>query len=346
MHVRQAWYVSLSIFCILSVHSAHAAEPAAEKIAQAGAVQAQSTTLTDQEILRIVNAISGQLIAQYPFPALASQYADELRKKSKDGSYHGMTDCGTAKRMTEDLRAIHKDVHLQIFCDSQLSKALHPSTPVGGVLPMKDLGFESVELDMETSTAYIRSRGSWHADQPSFTAASNAMGLASQAKYVIIDLRDNPGGSGEMGRFLASYFFPEGEEQFYLYGFEKDRERNQQEWTYAYVPGMRMPDVKVYILVNRNTGSATEGFAYALQKMKRATIVGQTTAGAGIAGELKSLPNKMSMFLPVKMIVGPHSTVGWEGIGVIPDVVTAMNEERAAAMELIRKDLKTPAPDR
>jgi hypothetical protein len=310
----------------------------------ASAAHAQTATLADQDILRIASAVGDQLLAQYPFPELASRYASALAEKAKTGSYHGMNDCDTAKQMTSDLRTVHKDVHLQIFCASQLAKALQPGAPASGILPMKDLGFESVELDLETSTVYIRSRGSWQANQESFTAASHAMGMASQAKYIIIDLRDNPGGSGEMGRFLASYFFPDGDEKYYLYGFEKDRERNQQEWTYAYVPGPRLPDVKVYILVNRNTGSASEGFAYALQQMKRATIIGQTTAGAGIAGELKPLPDNMSMFLPVKMIVAPHSTAGWEGVGVIPDVATAADGERAAAMKLIREDLQSRPP--
>jgi retinol-binding protein 3 len=303
---------------------------------QAG--QAQASTLADDDVARIAKSAGDQLLERYPFPELAGRYADALSAKVKDGSYRGLDDCGLAKRMTADLRTVHKDVHLQIFCDSQLSKALAPHASTSGQPRMKDLGFEGVDLDMDTSTVYIRSQGGWQANGDTFAAASHAMGLAAQAKYVIIDVRDNPGGSGEMGRFLASYFFADGDEQYYLYGFEKDRERSQQEWTYAYVPGKRLPEAKVYILVNKNTGSAAEGFAYALQRMKRATIVGQTTAGAGIAGEFKPLPHKMSMFLPVKMVVAPHTTTGWEGVGVVPDVSTAPDGEREAAMALIRKD--------
>lgn len=304
--------------------------------------QAQSSALADDVVARIARSAGDQLLERYPFPDLARQYADALSAKVKNGSYHGLDDCALAKRMTEDLRAVHKDVHLHVFCDSQLSKALAPRVSASGQPSMKDLGFEGVDLDMDTATAYIRSQGGWQANADTFAAASHAMGLAAQAKYVIIDVRGNPGGSGEMGRFLASYFFADGDEQYYLYGFEKDRERSQQEWTYAYVPGARLPEAKLYILVNKNTASAAEGFAYALQRMKRATIVGQTTAGAGIAGEFEPLPAKMSMFLPVKMVVAPHTTIGWEGVGVVPDVSTAPDGEREAAMALIRKDRLAP----
>ncbi|WP_242404545.1 S41 family peptidase [Janthinobacterium agaricidamnosum] len=200
---------------------------------------------------------------------------------------------------------------------------------------MSSQGFESVQLDLDTSTAYIRSKGSWKASDGTFGAAAGAMALAANAKNVIIDVRGNPGGDGEIGRFLASYFYQTGDEQYYLYGYTKNNAYSQQEWTYAFVPGRRLPDARLYILVDKDTGSATEGFAYAMQHLKRATVIGQVTAGAGIAGELEKLGSKLSMFLPTKMIVAPNTNEGWEGKGVQPDVVTAPGEERAAAMALI-----------
>jgi C-terminal processing protease CtpA/Prc len=127
-----------------------------------------------------------------------------------------------------------------------------------------------------------------------------------------------------------------GDEQFYLFGFENDRSQSQQEWTYAYTPGPHMPEAKVYILVNHRTASATEGFAYAMQKLKRATIIGQTTAGAGIAGGFAKLGSGTEQaFIPSKMIVAPHTETGWEGAGVVPEVTTEPGRERDKAVELI-----------
>ncbi len=302
-------------------------------------VDARTTSVSDADTVAIARSISEQLHIGYPFPDIADRYSKALTAKAEAGAYRGLDDCELAKRMTDDLHTVHRDVHLEIFCYDILSKSMQQPVASSGLPKMQDLSFESVELDLNLSTVYIRSEGSWHANAETFHMATNAMGMASLAKYVIIDLRGNPGGSGEVGRFLASYFYPDGEEKYYLYGFEKDRERNQQEWTYAYVPGTRLPDAKLYILVDKHTGSATEGFAYAMQQLKRATIIGQTTAGAGIAGTLVPLPNKMTVFLPVKMIVAPHTSEGWEGRGVVPDVVTKPDGERSAAIELIRQDI-------
>jgi hypothetical protein len=142
-----------------------------------------------------------------------------------------------------------------------------------------------------------------------------------------------------MGRFLASYFYDPGNEQYYLNGFYKDRKHDEQEWTYAYTPGKHMRDAKVYILVGRGTGSASEGFAYAMQKLKRATLVGDTTAGAGIAGTFVALKSNLVVFTPFKMVVGPNSNVGWEGTGVIPEIETGKDDALIATRRLILEDM-------
>ncbi|NVH77284.1 hypothetical protein FSB08_33515 [Paraburkholderia sp. JPY432] len=144
---------------------------------------------------------------------------------------------------------------------------------------------------------------------------------------------------GRRAWLLASYFYKVGEEKFYLNGFYKDRGQDEQEWTYAYVPGPRMPNARVYILVNSRTASAAEGFAFAMQNLKRATIFGQRTYGAGIAVVYIELGHGLRMVLPEKMVVAPHSTVGWEGKGVVPDVAVPAGEVRAAAIALVRDSL-------
>ncbi|MFD2148272.1 S41 family peptidase [Mucilaginibacter antarcticus] len=106
-----------------------------------------------------------------------------------------------------------------------------------------------------------------------------------------------------------------------------------------------MPDAKVYILTGRGTGSASEGFAYAMQKLNRATIVGDTSAGAGIAGGNVQLGSNLQAFIPIKMVVGPNDNVGWEGVGVAPDVLTGKEDALVATRKLILKDILQNSPD-
>lgn len=297
---------------------------------------AADSIVSDQEVHAVVGAIRDKLLAAYPFPDIAQRYADQLPQAESAGHYRQLDHCTLARQLTEDLRSIHKDVHLRVICEGGAARSA-PAKPVAGEAATGTPGFESVEQDSATSTVYIRSKGGWHVSDSTFDAATRAMAVAANAQHVIIDVRGNPGGSGEIGRFLASYFYPTGEEKYYLYGFTKNPAHNQQEWTYAFVPGRRLPDAKLYILVDKDTASATEGFAFAMQHLKRATIIGEVTAGAGIAGAFEKVGSNLTMFLPTKMIVAPNTNEGWEGKGVQPDVVTAPGEERAAAMALIAR---------
>ncbi|HEX7813843.1 S41 family peptidase [Dyella sp.] len=303
------------------------------------AAHAQDPVLSDADAREVMKTLSRELVKGYPFPDLSKRYARTLADAARSNRYEGLDHCDFGKKLTEELRATHKDVHLGVYCESRFRAppvAGHGAKPAG-----EDTSIETVELDKNLASAYIQSQGAWGEDQDNYDAVVNAMGLAAHAKYVIIDIRNNPGGSGTIGRLFASYFYGTGDEQFYLNGFHKDRSKDIQEWTYSYVPGKRLPNAKVYILVNNRTASATEGFAYAMQRLKRATIVGQTTAGAGIAGSIVDLGHGMRAFIPVKMVVAPRTEQGWEGVGVKPDVETAPGEEKTKALELIKADLAT-----
>lgn len=306
-------------------------------LSASGAAQVLSKSETDS----LVNVVGQKLTDQYPFPEISGKYNDAILQKLAAGKYYNLSPVEFAKQLTSDLQAVHKDVHLRIYQDVPVAGNTNktPSISSPGILKSNNYGFEGVELDRMTATAYVNVPGPMFPTQETFEMAANAMNLAAYSKYVIIDLRENPGGSGEIGRFLASYFYETGEEKYYLYGFHKDKAKDEQEWTYGYVPGKRNPEAKLYILTSRHTASAAEGMAYAMQKLNRATIVGDTTAGAGIAGSDFELKYELRMFLPVKMVVAPHTTEGWEGTGVIPDVETFKGDALLTAKNLILADI-------
>lgn len=307
-------------------------------------------TVNKETTHEIVEKISKGLDNGYPFPEISKKYITTLKSQEAKKAYQDLTPEQLAKKLTADLREVHKDVHLTIFHSKdyfeQLTKTYsNTQTPEDEKRELErkrqnNYGFDAVELDKKTSTAYIKISGGFHGDQEAFEMAANAMNMAAYSKNIIIDIRDNGGGTGMMGRFLAGYFFNAGDERYYLHGFHKDRSKDIQEWTYPFVPGKRMPDSKLYILVNKHTASATEGFAFAMQKMQRATIVGDTTAGAGIAGTMIPLKENLVVFMPVKMVAAPESDKGWEGTGVIPDVAVKGEDARTEAERLIKEEIK------
>ncbi|MCC8410886.1 S41 family peptidase [Mucilaginibacter sp. UR6-1] len=306
---------------------------------------ASAQTVNEADRHEIVTKLADKLVDVYPFPEISAKYSEALKKAEAAGRYNNVSEDELASRLTEDLNMAHKDVHLRVMRNEQVYKNMTEPRSEGGSNREDDserranYGFKKVEIDGATSTAYIDAPGPFYGSKEAFEMAAAVMNMAAYSKNIIIDIRHNPGGTGQMGRFLSSYFYNAGHEQFYLNGFYKDRKQDEQEWTYAYVPGNRNPDAKVYLLVGRGTGSASEGFAYAMQKLNRATIVGDTTAGAGIAGTYVALKNNLIVFTPFKMVVGPGSNVGWEGTGVIPDVNTGKADALLAARKLILEDI-------
>ncbi len=294
--------------------------------------------ITDAQAQEIATDIATRLRDTYPLPKLSEVYIAALEQGLRDYHYHGLTACALAGKLTQDLRAAHNDKHLQILCESDLKafvQDVFPSDPTAAI----DNGIEEVSLNPDEPIAYIRSSGVWRANEDAFELLTHAMNMAAHAKYVIIDIRDNPGGSGDFGNVMASYFFDVGEAKVMVASIHRDQAEDGREGTFPYVPGHRLPKAKVYILVTAGTASAAEGFAFGLQRLKRATIIGQTTAGAGIASVIQPLSYGLGMILPNKLIVAPGTDKGWEGVGVIPDVVTEPGKERDAAMKLIEGDL-------
>ena len=311
-----------------------------------GLLPTYAQTVGDSDLHEILQNLCSKLIDQYPFPKYSAQYRALLIHNEQSGRYKGLKEGVLADEITADLQQVHKDVHLHIFRDEVQYKILtSASLKTAGeesetvTLRSQNYGFKNADLDFIFSTAYINIPGPFYARQEAFETAAATMNMAAYSDYVIIDIRNNPGGSGEMGRFLASYFFTAGDEQFYLNGFYKDRTRDEQEWTYAYVPGKRNPKAKLYILVGPSTGSAAEGFAFAMQKMHKATIVGDTTAGAGIAGAFMPLKCNLLVFLPFKMVVAPNTQIGWEGTGVHPDSLTTGKDALTETRRFIQQDI-------
>jgi carboxyl-terminal processing protease len=132
---------------------------------------------------------------------------------------------------------------------------------------------------------------------------------------LILDLRDDPGGYVDAARRIASEFQAEGP----LY-WEQAAGRDP-------VPAQPEPDgvatdpaLRLVVLVNGGTASASEIVAAALQGTGRAVLVGQTTFGKGTIQEWKELAGAGGYRLSVRKWLTPDQR--WtHGQGIIPDVV-------------------------
>jgi C-terminal processing protease CtpA/Prc len=151
---------------------------------------------------------------------------------------------------------------------------------------------------------------------------------------VIIDLRNNSGGSLGLALDFAGFFF---DEEFPLYQSAYYSHQSGQ-FEYTREPAKIQPAPLVYegeiaVLIGPDCVSACEGFAYALSSGGRAILVGHyPTAGAfGEVGRGQyKLPGDISLQFPTGRPETLDGNLLIEGTGVQPDILVPIT--RASAL--------------
>ena len=141
-------------------------------------------------------------------------------------------------------------------------------------------------------------------------------GLLDQgASDIVLDLRANPGGYIHAARSIASQFVPAGELLFTVeHEGSVDRYVSEE-------GGLAQADaIRLVVLVDAGSASASEIVAAALQESGRGTLVGQPTFGKNTVQIWNDLPNGGGLRLTTDRWFTPsHDSVS--GGGVVPDVL-------------------------
>jgi len=142
---------------------------------------------------------------------------------------------------------------------------------------------------------------------------------------IILDLRGNGGGFSQMSDAMASRFFKE--------GFVVGRTYSQDGrlvFMMRVEPRGKLYTGAVAVIVDANTASSGDLFAYTLQQRGRAQIVGETPS-AGMAGTVSGgqyfLPEGGFIQVPTGGLVDDNNQIIVEGKGVIPDVLVPVTVE-------------------
>ena len=153
---------------------------------------------------------------------------------------------------------------------------------------------------------------------------------------LVLDLRPRGGGSSYTMELLLSYFLPEATHIF-TWDF-RDPGALEQSWTLPYVDGKRFLDIPITVLTSKETFSGSEAVAYALKHHKRATIIGETTAGGAHTYKEFSLSKEYLFLVPYGRMVSTQTNANWEAVGVVPDIeISADGALERALMELSEK---------
>jgi carboxyl-terminal processing protease len=143
----------------------------------------------------------------------------------------------------------------------------------------------------------------------------------------ILDLRGNPGGYVTAARAIASEFIKDGPI------FWEEDSSGAQTPTPATGQGLAMADsIKLVVLVDKGSASASEIVAGALQDTKRATIVGETSFGKGTVQQWIQLQDGSALKLTIAKWLTPDKR--WiHHVGIIPDVPVATPANPTAGVD-------------
>lgn len=186
---------------------------------------------------------------------------------------------------------------------------------------------ESIEIP--TVSTKILPEGVFLIELYNFSAVSPNLFRQSLREFVesgtnklIIDLRNNPGGFLEASLDMASWFLPTGKvvvtEDF---GGKQDNIVYKSKGYDVFNDNLKM-----VILVNQGSASASEILAGALKEYNKAVLVGEKTFGKGSVQELVSITDKTSLKITVAHWFTPlgHSI---SEQGLKPDIEVKLTPE-------------------
>jgi len=202
------------------------------------------------------------------------------------------------------------------------------------MMPGGPCAFERSEV-LGDGVGYVKFNAFMHPDICA-KAATAAMTKIANARALIIDLRDNSGGTPQMVAYVASYLVSS---RTHLNdAFERRTGETEQFWTRDDVPGRKFGGEKpVYVLTSSNTFSGAEEFTYNLKTQKRATIVGETTGGGAHPVSGHRIDEHFIIGVPFARAINPITHTNWEGTGIEPDVKVPAADALATALRMIRE---------
>jgi retinol-binding protein 3 len=289
--------------------------------------QAPAVQMTPELTQIVIDTLSKALLTNYVFNDKARLMSEYLKGKLAKGAYRTIKDPQQfAQQISADLQTACPDLHMGFHFNAQLAQMGPP--PMRAPNPHQDslrnagmaernFMFTAAEI-LPGNVGYVKFNAFMDVTPSAKETVSAAFRFVRHTKALIIDLRENHGGSPLMVIQVESYFFPEKTRVNDL--IVPNQHDTTKGWTDPTATDgliLRMP---VYVLTSSSTFSGAEDFAYGMQATKRATIVGEKTGGGAHPVGPVFLGNGFVAGIPHARSYNIHTGTDWEGTGVIPDI--------------------------
>jgi carboxyl-terminal processing protease len=136
---------------------------------------------------------------------------------------------------------------------------------------------------------------------------------------IILDLRDNPGGTLDAAVSVASQFLKDG---IVLYALDNEGKKQ----TYDVKPGGLATELPLAVLVNGYSASGSEVVAGALQDYGKGVLIGTKTFGKGSINHWRQLSDGSAIYITIGRWYTPNGRQ-IEGNGLTPDIVVERTQQ-------------------
>lgn len=282
----------------------------------------------------VANGAADVFAREYFDEAKGAAVAAEIRQRAASGRYAGAgTREALAGQLTKDFFELTQDKHVAV-------SLRRPPAPSSGVSPRRDVptnaGFRRVEVldgDIGLLDLAFFLRPIEHRD-----ALAAAMKTLAPAKALVLDMRENGGGSPGTVTLLLSYLLDAPNQPL----FEITHRNGTRDvyTTEPVPPADRDATRPVYVLTSRRSFSGGEGLPFILQELGRATVIGEPTPGAANPGRPYPIDDTFEILVSNGQLLTSKGQRSWEGTGVTPDVAAPAADALRIALDMARAAIK------
>lgn len=181
----------------------------------------------------------------------------------------------------------------------------------------------TLDATMRDDGIYYIQLYSFNGMSPQLFADAIQTFIASGKDKLIIDLRGNPGGFLESAADMVSWFLPAGE-----LIVTSDYGGDRQDTTYksAGFGSLQNKDIKIVILIDGGSASASEIMAGAMKDHGRATLIGTQSFGKGSVQQLFDVTETTQLKITVARWLTPNGT-SISHQGLTPDIEVKITAE-------------------